>query len=64
MSKKKIGEAIAAARKEQGISIRELAAKSGRDTRAVQAVIGGKYSYGIDTLTDIAAALGLKVELR
>lgn len=62
MTRTEISQAIEQARQKQGITYRRLAELSGRDLRAVQAVCKGKYSYGIDTLLDIAQAV--KVEIK
>lgn len=64
MNKDAIAAAIESARQSKKISYRQLAELSGRDTRAVQAVCKGKYSYGIDTLLDIVKALGLEIILK
>jgi len=64
MTREQIAATINAVRKERGLTIRQVAEKSGRDTRAVQAVIHGKYSYGIDTLLDVAKVLGVELDLR
>jgi len=63
MTKEEIALAIDAARKARKITYRQLAEDSGRDLRAVQAVCKGKYSYGIDTLLDVAKAVGVEIKL-
>lgn len=64
MTRQDIAQAANEARVAQGITYRQLASMSGRDTRAVQAVLKGNYSYSIDTLLDIVKALNLDVELK
>ncbi len=63
MNKTEIGQAIADARKEQGITIRQLAEMAKTSTRAVQAVEKGWYNVGIDTYTAIAGALKLEIKI-
>ena len=63
MTRQDIAQAANEARIAQGITYRQLASMSGRDTRAVQAVLKGNYSYGIDTLLDIVKALNLDISL-
>lgn len=63
MTKEEIGEIIATERKEQGITIRQMAEMSRTSTRAVQAVEKGWYNVGIDTYTAIAAALKLEIKI-
>lgn len=63
MTRQDIAAKANEARIAQGITYRQLASLSGRDTRAVQAVLKGNYSYGIDTLLDIVKALNLDISL-
>ena len=63
MTRTEISQAIEQARQEQGLTYRKLAELSNRDLRAVQGVCKGKYSYGIDTLIDIATAVGKRVKV-
>lgn len=63
MTRQEIAQAANEARIAQGITYRQLASLSGRDTRAVQAVLKGNYSYGIDTLLDVIRALKLDISL-
>lgn len=63
MTKQELGEIIAAERKEQGITIRQMAEMAKTSTRAVQAVEKGWYNVGIDTYTAIAEALKLEIKI-
>lgn len=62
MTREELGKALSTLRKEQGITIREMAKFCATSTRAVQAVEKGWYNVGIDTYLAIAHQLG--VELR
>lgn len=62
MNKEELGEALAAERKAQGVSIRRMAEMANTSTRAVQAVEKGWYNVGIDTY--LAIMRQLRVELR
>ena len=64
MNKTEIGQAIADARKAQGISIRKMAELAKTSTRAIQAVEKGWYNVGIDTYTAIADALRMRIEIK
>jgi predicted transcriptional regulator len=64
MTKEQIGQAIADARKAQGISIRKMAELAKTSTRAIQAVEKGWYNVGIDTYTAIADALRMRIEIK
>ena len=63
MTRNEIAQAVEQARQAKGITYRQLAEISGRDLRAVQAVCKGKYSYGIDTLIDVAKAVEIEVKV-
>ena len=63
MTRQEISQAIEQARQAKGITYRKLAELSGRDLRAVQAVCKGKYNFGIDTLIDIATAVGIVLKV-
>jgi transcriptional regulator with XRE-family HTH domain len=63
MTQAEIGKRIAEERKEQGISIRELAERASTSTRAVQAVEKGWYNVGIDTYLKIADSLNLSIKV-
>ena len=62
MNKTEIGQAIAEARKAQGITIRKMAEMAGTSTRAVQAVEKGLYNVGIDTYLKLAQTLNMRLK--
>lgn len=64
MNKAEIGQAIAEARKAQGITIRKMAEMANTSARAVQAVEKGWYNVGIETYLSLARALGVKIDVR
>lgn len=63
MNKVRIGQAIAEARKAQGITIREIAGRCATSTRAVQAAEKGWYNVGIDTYLALAQQLGVELQI-
>ena len=63
MTKEQIGQAIAEARKEQGITIRRMAEMAGLTPRAVQAVEKGWYNVGIETYLKLAQALKMRLKI-
>lgn len=63
MTKEEIGQAIAEARKAQGITIRKLAEMANTTPRTVQAIEKGWYNVGIDTYVSIAKALDAELWL-
>lgn len=63
MNKSEIGQAIAEARKAQGITIREIAERCATSTRAVQAAEKGWYNVGIDTYLALAQQLGVELQI-
>lgn len=63
MNKVQIGQAIAEARKAQGITIRKMAEMADTSTRAVQAVEKGLYNVGIDTYLKLAHTLQMRLKL-
>lgn len=63
MSQAEIGNAIANARKEQGITIRRMAEMAGLTPRAVQAVEKGWYNVGIETYLKLAQSLKLSIKV-
>lgn len=63
MNKTEIGQAIAEARKAQGITIRKMAEMADTSTRAVQAVEKGLYNVGIDTYLKLAQTLKLHIQI-
>ena len=64
MNKEQIGQAIAEARKAQGITIREIAERCSTSTRAVQAAEKGWYNVGIDTYLALAQQLGGELHIK
>lgn len=63
MTQAEIGNAIANARKEQGITIRRMAEMAGLTPRAVQAVEKGWYNVGIETYLKLAHALKMRLKI-
>ena len=63
MNKYEIGQAIAEARKAQGITIRKMAELANTTPRAVQAVEKGWYNVGIETYLKLAETLHLSIKV-
>jgi len=63
MNKTEIGQAIAEARKAQGITIRKMAELANTTTRAVQAVEKGWYNVGIETYLKLAETLHISIKV-
>lgn len=63
MTKEELGQAIAKARKAQGITIRRMAEMAGLTPRAVQAVEKGWYNVGIETYLKLAQSLKLSIKV-
>ena len=63
MTKEQIGQAIADARKAQGITIRKMAELANTSPRAVQAVEKGWYNVGIETYLKLAETLNLSLKV-
>lgn len=63
MNKTEIGQAIADARKAQGITIRKMAELANTSPRAIQAVEKGWYNVGIDTYLKLAQTLHMRLKL-
>lgn len=63
MDKYEIGQAIAEARKAQGITVRKMAELANTSPRAVQAVEKGWYNVGIETYLKLAETLKLKMKV-
>ena len=61
--RKSVGGALAAARKRAGLKQHELAALAGVDQAVVSRAETGKANLTLDTLHDLASALGLEVEV-
>ena len=60
--RKRIGRRIADLRKEQNLTQAQLADRSGLQQAHIARVELGKYSVGLDTLTQIAKALGMTID--
>lgn len=63
MNKYEIGQAIAEARKAQGITIRKMAELANTSPRAIQAVEKGWYNVGIETYLKLAETLNLRLKV-
>ena len=63
MTKEQIGQAIAEARKAQGITIRKIAELANTTPRAVQAVEKGWYNVGIETYLKLAETLHISLKV-
>lgn len=63
MTQAEIGNAIANARKAQGITIRRMAEMAGITPRAVQAVEKGWYNVGIETYLKLAETLHISLKV-
>lgn len=58
----RIGQRIAELRKEQGMTQTQLAERCGLQQAHIARIETGRYSVGLDTLTQIATALGRTVD--
>lgn len=63
MNKAEIGQAIAEARKAQGITIRKMAELANTSPRAIQAVEKGWYNVGIETYLKLAETLNISIKV-
>ena len=63
MNKYEIGQAIAEARKAQGITIHKMAEMAQTTTRAIQAVEKGWYNVGIETYLKLAETLHISIKV-
>ena len=63
MNKTEIGQAIAEARKAQGITIRKMAELANTSPKAIQAVEKGWYNVGIETYLKLAETLNLSLKV-
>jgi transcriptional regulator with XRE-family HTH domain len=63
MNKTEIGQAIAEARKAQGITIRKMAELANTTPRAIQAVEKGWYNVGIETYLKLAETLHISIKV-
>ena len=61
--RKRLGKMIARIREEKGMTQEELAEKTGYTLRNIGSIEVGKYSVTFDVLSNIADALGKKIEL-
>lgn len=60
--RKRIGQRIAELRKEQGMTQAQLAERCGLQQAHIARIETGRYSVGLDTLAQIATALGMRVD--
>ena len=60
----RIGRTIAERRKELGISVRELGARTGVNYTTLSLIENGKLNASIATLTKITDEIGLKIEIK
>lgn len=60
--RKRIGRRIAELRKEQNLTQAQLAERCGVAQAHIARIETGRYSVGLDTLTQIAAAMGMSVD--
>ena len=58
----RIGQRIAELRKEQGMTQTQLAERCGLQQAHIARIETGRYSVGLDTLTQIATALGMVID--
>ena len=63
INRKRIGQLIADARRKQGLTLRELAEKSGVSYQNITKIENGKYNVSIDILGKLCRALDLKIDL-
>ena len=58
----RIGQRIAELRKEQALTQTQLAERCGLQQAHIARIEAGRYSVGLDTLAQIATALGMKID--
>jgi len=58
----RIGQRIAELRKEHGMTQTQLAERCGLQQAHIARIEAGRYSVGLDTLTQIADALGMVID--
>lgn len=63
INRKRIGQLIADARRKQGLTLRELAERSGVSYQNITKIENGKYNVSIDILGKLCRALDLKIDL-
>ena len=61
--RKEIGDAIAKARAERGLTVRSLAKLSGVTAANINRIENGNYNAGIDIISRICAALGAELKI-
>lgn len=61
--RQRIGKLISEIRKKKGLSQTQLAERCGMHQGHIARVELGKYSVGLDTLANIAEALGCKIDI-
>lgn len=62
--RKRIGRLINEAREARGLSLRALSEASGVDKNQISRIEGGRLNASLDTITALATALGLTLDLR
>ena len=62
--RERIGASIRRLRTEKGMSLRELAEKSGINHSNIVKIEGGRYNVSIDILSKICDALGSEIEIK
>jgi len=63
VNRMRVGAFIAEARKKQGLTVRELAERSGVSYQNITKIENGKYNVSIDILGKLCKALDLKIDL-
>lgn len=63
INRNRIGQLIADARRKQGLTLRELAEKSGVSYQNITKIENGRYNVSIDILGKLCRALDLKIDL-
>lgn len=58
-----IGQQLAALRKEQGLTVRQLAERCGLDHANIVKIENGKYNVSIDILQRVCDALGANIRI-
>lgn len=58
----RIGQRIAELRKERGLTQTQLAERCGLQQAHIARIEAGRYSVGLDTLAQIADAMGMKID--
>ena len=63
INRMRVGALVAEARKKQGLTLRELAERSGVSYQNITKIENGKYNVSIDILGKLCRALDLKIDL-